>query len=53
MKVKDLKRQLKPIPDDAEITYKKYLNDNRVALVFSLGSELWQIYFKEYQGLPK
>jgi len=53
MKVKNLKRQLIPIPDDAEITYKKYLNKNLVALVFSLGPDQWQLYFEEYKELPK
>lgn len=57
MKTRELKEWLSTIPDNAEVAHKKYLNDkgiiDRIALVLSSESNLWQIYLKEYQGLPK
>lgn len=52
MKVSKLKKQLEAIPDDAEVTFRKYLGFDQIALVFSLAGTIWLIYFHEDQGLP-
>jgi len=52
MRVLQLKKILDDIPDNAEITHKKYLNTTDIALMFTLGPNLWQIQLKEYEGLP-
>jgi len=64
MKALELKKQLKTIPDDADVSYSlifdkcskcdKILDLNHVALAFTFGSELMQVHIdKEYEGLPK
>ena len=54
MKVKELKEKLEILPDDAEVTYRKYLNKDWISLCFSLGPDIWFIHIKkEYKGLPR
>lgn len=52
MKLGELKEQLKDIPDDSEVSGQSYLNDERIALVFSLGPAIIKIYLEPYPGLP-
>jgi len=58
MKVKDLKRFLKEIPDDAEVFVRTRLQRlpeerNVTELLTSINAEIWVIEVKEWEGLPK
>ena len=57
MKVKELKKNLEPLPNDAEVTYGKYQGyyhaDRKPCLIISLGNQDCFIDIPEYKGLPK
>lgn len=53
MRLGKLREILQNIPDEAEVSYKLYLNTSQVALVITLASDLYQVYLDPYRGLPK
>ena len=56
MKLKDLKDQLEPLPDDAEVTYGKYQGyyhaNRKGCLIISRGNSDCFIDITDYKGLP-
>ena len=57
MKVKDLKRLLRTMPDDGEVTYGKYQGfyhaNRKACLIISLGNTDSFIDVPKYKGLPR
>ena len=53
MRLRELKKKLETIPEDAEVSFRDYFNKDHISLIFRFADNLYAIDIEPYKGLPK